>query len=888
MKHASVALAVGLLQLLLSAATAAAPSSPPPVIPQLKQAAARVPIPGFDKAVESLYAGLVRGSDGSYSAKFTLDAPGIGRVPMQMYWFGDAVKQALILVVDRDVSLPQVFNNSTWKRLTGATLSDPIFSFSTVDYALDVRDMPADFRKIVSDSYFNVTSLNFSSGFQVAAHIKLGGAMKQVIETTMNAKMSEFTMRAGVVQPVPTDATGSASLAAQLAADMKDVTTTIKELPEFFVELQPKPGSVFQSPMGMSQLSLTDATFSLTSSSMFGLRGNMALQNGKKFILFFNTPLTPAGAMDFQDFSFGFTSQTVTLEDVALLNLALATPKVPGGSFIKGIDPYRNPLLQFAKPLSVFEIRNPNPIGEYRFGDATRPFPHKSLFSLLVMGPTAGSTDSNGQSLSGPYFQAVGDLTVLKQKMASLRLTVGQTGLHGFIDSDLKLRLGPLGKTAIRMRASADITAQQQLVLVSGNAVGRSLNARMDASSVSVESPATCDLPFEIRIRSEINLSLNLEQMLDNEPGVNVDPARIPNCVGKQLEAAYRWVSSTGKSLGGYSAASANAELSRIDNEAKAAYNAAKDRARDAANAASNTANNAFKSAGNMIKKFGRRKKNRAPPDYKFHASVFDWDYYYDSRPDVVAAGVDLASHWRDSGFWEGRSGSNEFNATYYLNRYPAIKAGCGTDLNCAAWHWVTYGIPAGLQGSPTFSVFDLARRYPDVEAAFGPENYEDILDWWLNDVTPGGRDGSPASSYAGPVNSPSVAGGGGGTEWSDRPVCGNRAVTGFNIAYGGSIDGLQFLYGDDRVWAQPHGITRWRDQVILDPGETFTSVEIAAGGRVDQLIFHTSRGRTFGPYGGGRPNNGYGATPGQAIGCMVGRSGSSIDQLTFAATGPR
>ena len=888
MKHLRVVLAAGLLQLLLSTSLHAAPSSPPPLIPELKEAAARVPIPGFDKAVTTLYAGLQRGSDGSYSARYTLDAPGIGKVPLQMYWFGDAVKQALILVVDRDVSLPQVFNNSTWKRLTGATLSDPIFSFSTVDYALDVRDMPADFKKVISDSYFGVTSLNFTSGFQVAAHIKLGGAMKQVIETTMNAKMSEFTMRAGAILPVPTDATGSASLAAQLASDMENVTKTIKELPDFFVELQPKPGSVFNSPMGMSQLTLTDATFSLTASSMFSLRGNVALPNGKKFILFFDTPLTPAGAMDFQDFSFGFTSQTVTLQDVVLLNLALSTPKAPGGSFVKGLDQYSNQLLQFTKPLSVFEVRNPNTIGEYRFGDVTRPFPHKSLFSLLVMGPTAGSTDSTGQSLSGPYFQAVGDLTVLKQQMASMRLTVGQTGLHGFIDSDLKLRLGPLGRTAIRMRASADITAQQQLVLMSGKAVGRSLDVRMDANSLSVESPATCDLPFEIKIKSDLNPSLDLDKLLDNEPGVNVDPARLPNCTGKQLEAAYTWVTTTGKSLGGYSAASANAELTRINNEAKAAYNAAKDKARDAANAASNSANNAFKSAGNMIRKFGRRKKNRAPPDYKFHASVFDWDYYYDERPDVVAAGVDLATHWAQSGFWEGRSGSNEFNATYYLNRYPGVKASCGTDLNCAAWHWVTYGIPAGLQGSPTFSVFDLARRYPDLEAAFGPENYEDIMDWWLNDVTPGTRDGSPASNYAGPVNSPSTAGGGGGDPWSDRSACGTRPLTGFNIAYGGSIDGLQFLYGDDHVGGPPHGITRWRNSIVLEPGETFTSVDVSAGSRVDQLTFHTSRGRTFGPYGGGRPNNGYAATPGQSIGCVVGRSGSSIDQLTFASTGPR
>ena len=38
---------------------------------------------------------------------------------------------------------------------------------------------------------------------------------------------------------------------------------------------------------------------------------------------------------------------------------------------------------------------------------------------------------------------------------------------------------------------------------------------------------------------------------------------------------------------------------------------------------------------------------------------------------------------------------------------------------------------------------------------------------------------------------------------------------------------------------------------------------------------------------GGGSPGT-YNVTPGEKLGCVAGRSGSSIDQLTFSSTGPR
>lgn len=889
-----------LLSIILSvqANEATTASSAPPILPGLQEAVANIPIPGIGDAMHDLYKGLKQGQNGGYAAKTTVNVPGMGTVPLQLYFFGNDAKQALILVVDRELALPQVFNNKSWKRLAGASLSDPIFSLSTVDYALDVRDMPADFKKVVSDSYFNVTSLNFTSGFQVSAKIKLGGAMKKVVEQGMNLNVSEFTLRAGVVVPVPSDASSSASLAAQLAADMKDVTKTVKDLPDFFVEFQPKPGSTFVAPLGMSDLTLTDATISLTAHSVLGFRGNM-LMSGKKYITFFQTPLTPEGAMDFADFQFGMTAQTITLQEYALWNTAMVTPKAPGGSFIKGIDKYKDQLMALSKPLAVFQIRNPYTIGEYKFGDATKPFPPRQAFLMLVMGPLASSTDSNGQTLSGPYLQGLGDFIVLKQKMASTRVTAGDSGLHGLIESDLKLKLGPLGKTAIRMRASADVTAKQQLLLMQGNVLGRSLMVSMDPNNLSIDSPATCATPFELKQTVKIDALLDLDGLMDSLPGVNVDPAKLQNCIGKDLEAAYKWVATTGSSLAGYTAAAANAELNKIANqaaeaakkaeqEAKAAYNKTKDLTRDKANQVSNTAMNSFRDAGNAFKKLGRKKKHKKGPDPKFASSVFDWDYYYDIRPDVVAAGVDLASHWGEAGFWEGRQGAPEFHTQFYLNRYPDVKQQCGADLQCALNHWLDYGIAQGRQGSTDFSISDFIDRYPDVQQRFGRENYEDAMDFWLNDVEPGTRNGSPASSFAGQVAGPLVAGGGGGSPWSDRDVCAGQALTGFRIAYGGSIDGLQFQYAN-RNWAQPHGYNKgYKLEVVLPPGEFFIQASFAAGSMVDQLWFYTNRGRAFGPYGGGRITNGYAPLGGQAVGCMAGRSGTAIDQLTFSATGPR
>jgi hypothetical protein len=725
--------------------------------------------------------------------------------------------------------------------------------------------------------------------------------MKTALEKTLGVTVHDFTMRAGLVIPIPTDATAAAQLSAQIAADMKNIDKVLKDQPNFFVELQPAPGTKIQAPLHMSSLVLTDATFSLDTELFLGFKGNIILPSGKKFITYFDTPLPvdPVGLMELTSFDFGFTAQTVTYKDIVELNIAMSTPAMNGGNLIKGLDKYRDQLRSFANALSVFELTNPNSIGDYVFGDANKPFPYKGAFMLAVGGPTSGTTDANGRSISGPYFVGQGNLKVLGQKMGAGRLTIGESGLHSVATAGVSLKLGPLGKTGMNMTASADIDDKKQSLLLHSNVVGRTLDASLDPSTLHVDSPATYATPFSLSARASIDPSLDLSGILDATGGVNVDPGKISGCLGDDLKKAYQWVSTTGSSLGGYTASAANAELKKIsDAEAAAqraaqqAYNQAKDIARQQANQVSNGAMNAFRDAGNAFKKLGgHKKKHRKGPDPRFASSVFDWDYYYDKRPDLVRANIDLATFWHDTSFVGGDQGAPEFSARYYLDRYPDVKQQCGGDLQCSLQHWLDYGIQLGRQGSADFSVADFLERYPDLQAAFGPDNYEDTMDFWLNEVdqSAGTRDGRPASSFPGPVSGAVFAGGEGGNPWSDRGVaCAkNEFVTGFRLLTGRNVDSVQFQYSYSK-WGEVHGAQGKQPnvEVLLRPGEYVVRVDYRSGGLLQAVGFVTNQGRGFGPFGGDGTPGSYSVTSGEKLGCMWGRAGSSIDRMVFSSTG--
>jgi hypothetical protein len=706
--------------------------SAPPVNASLKKAVTLIPIPGIKDALNTLFDNLKQVKPGEYEAKVTVpNVAGIGDIPLQLYFFGDADKQAILLVVNRKIAMPGVFNNSAWKRMAGTTFTDPIFSFSTVDFSLDLADMSPDLKKVVADSYFNTDSLSFSSGFQLAARAHIGGIMKTVIEVGMGVPAQAFTLRAGAVLPVPMDNNARASLAVSVASDMEHVADKAKDVAEFFVEYQLAPGKVITGPIYMKSWILSDATISMNNKGTVGYKGNISMQGGKKFITFFETPLDPAGAMDLLDFQFGLTAQSITLEDYANIAIAMETQALPGGAFIKDIPKYKATLKQVLKPLATFQLRNPKPVGEYKFGDRSKPFPPLSAFNVLILGPLASVDDSTGKTIQGPYMKAFGTATVLGQPLGSMSVYMGSSGLHAKASERLSLKLGPLGKQTIAMAANSDITLTMNSTGLHGSVLGRKLDMDMSPISFSLDSPATCATPFALSANMAIDPNMNVASVLEGLPGVNVDPAQITGCIGEDLKKAYQWVATTGSSLGGYSAAAANQELNKISNAAaaeakrqeeaaRAEYNRAKNAARDLADKSTSAATNALKDAGNKIKGlFGKKKSNDA--NDKFDRSIFNWDYYYDTRG-TAWGNTDLVQYWADHGYANAERASLEFDLKYYRKKIP--NASDKDLLNT----WLRDGINRCDQASADFSLRQLLNRYPSVGS-----NCRAQLDNWFD-----------------------------------------------------------------------------------------------------------------------------------------------------------
>lgn len=873
----------------------------PEITPSLKKMLGALPIHDAREELQRMVGDLKKTSCGGNLTGCYSTRSG----PLQLYFFTSGqAQQTFLVVVDKKFPMPKLLKENVQKVMGDTMLSSPIISISTTDFDLDTVKMPPELQKVVRDSYFNVNTLSFSSGVQLAARADLGGVMKLTMEA-FGVKGDQLTMRAAVVMPIPTDLAGGAGAGAG-AADAMQHGDTMKKAgadalkPEAFVEFQFAPNA--KLPLTMPAMNLTDATFFINNALTFGYKGNAAYKgvSDKKIIVHFQTPLNPAGAMDLLDFQFRMaTPPNFTMEDAAHVMVAMATPDprlAPyGGGFIRNIESFKKPLLAVTKPLSVFQLRNPHPAPEYRFGDSTKPFPlDPKVFNIVLLGPLADN---------GPFMMASGEATILGQKMGWIDASAGRSGLHGKAVQDLSLKLGPLGKVTVqKMVAQADIDKDTQNIRLKGNFGGQVVEVTLAGSTLTINVPANCVNPFEIKTKVAIEANTNIADVFEAQGGVNVDPSKISGCIGKELEAAYKKIAGEYKNLSGYSAKAANAELKKISDAASAElrrqeeaarreYEKTKDAAREVANKTSNAANNAFKEAGNAFKRFGKKKKHKKGPDPKFAASVFDWDYYYDNAPDVVRAGVDLATHWRDNGFNEGRRGSLEFDVRYYRSRYLDVQALCGKrDYQCALQHWLDYGIEQGRQGSADVSVFSYLNRYSDLQRAFGKENYADALEHWFSNGQEEGRNGSPGSVFSGPVAGPARAGGGGGGAWSDIDKCGDQYVNGFRIRAGRLVDSVQFRYAN-RGWAPAQGGQGggYAADVTLASGEYIVRVDYRSGSMIDSISFTTNRGKTYGPYGGGGGSSGtYKVTPGEKLGCMRGRSGKYTDQLTFSSTGPR
>lgn len=886
----------------------------PEITPSLKKMLGALPIEGLKDEVHNMVGALKKTSCGGNLTGCYATQSG----PLQLYFFTSGqAQQTFLVVIDKKFPLPKLLKENVQKVLGGTSLSSPIISISTTDFDLDTVKMPPALQKVVRDSYFNVNSLAFSSGVQMAARADLGGAIKLTMEA-FGVKGDQLTLRAAVVMPIPTDLAGGAGSGAGLADALKHGDTMKKAgadalSPEAYVEFQFAPNT--KLPMGMPTMDLTDATFFINNSLTFGYKGNAAYKGAsdKKVLVQFQTPLNPAGAMDLLDFQFRMaTPPNFTLEDAAHVMVAMATPDARlakyGGGFIRNIESFKKPLLEVTKPLSVFQLRNPNPAPEYRFGDSSKPFPtDPKVFNMVLLGPLAEN---------GPFMKAAGEATILGQKMGSIDASAGLSGLHGKAVQDLSLKLGPLGKVTVqKMVAQADIDKDTQNIRLKGNFSGQVVEVILAGSTLEIKVPANCVNPFEIRTSVAIQASTNIADVFEGQGGANVNPASIGGCVGKELEAAYNKIAGEYKNLSGYTASAANAELKKISDAANAAakkaeqeaqkaakeaekaaeatrkeYEKTKNAARDVASKTSNAANQAFNDAGNAFKRIGKKKKHKKGPDPRFAASVFDWDYYYDNAPDIVKAKVDLATHWKDSGFDEGRQGSPEFSAPYYRSRYLDVQQLCKRgDRQCALQHWLDYGIQQGRQGSAGFSVASYLNRYSDLQRVFGKDNYEDALDHWFNSGEDENRNSRPDSDANGPLAGSQRAGGDGGGAWSDIETCAGQHVIGWRLAYGRTLDRVQFRYANGG-WALVQGSRdAFKADVTLPAGEYVVRVDYGSGSRIDRVSFITNRGRTFGPYGGdgGSPGT-YNVTPGEKLGCMAGRSGSSTDQLTFSSTGPR
>jgi hypothetical protein len=888
----------GALALWLGSAPAHA-EGPPDISPSLKKMLGALPINEAKGEVQAMLGALKKTPCGGKLTGCYATESG----PLQLYFFTSKnAQQTLLLVVDKKMTMPHLLKGSLNNVLGGSSLSSPIISISTTEFELDIAKMPPPLQRVVRDHYFNVGALKFANGVQMAAHLHLEGLLKKEMER-LGAGAEQMTMRAAVVVPIPADLASGAGTGAG-AAEAASHGDSLKKagadalMPEAFVELQFAPGTTLH--LNMPRMDLSDATFFINNVLTFGYKGNAAFAGvpDKKTILHFQTPLTPLGAMDLLDFQFLMaTPSNFTMEDAVNAMVAMVSPDPRlaryGGGFIRDIESIKKPLLSVAKPLSVFQLKNPVPHPEYKFGDPTKPFPNDTkYFNFALVGPTVQG---------GPLLKSVGSVAVLRQTMGSLDALADVNGFHGKAVADLSVKLGPLGKVTIqKMIAEAHVDKKTQRVRLKGNYFGQVVEVILEGAQLTIDVPANCVNPFEIKAKLAFDPGTNLADVFEAQGGANVDPSKITGCVGKELEAAYHKISNEYKHLSGYTANAANAELKKISDAANAElkrqeeaarreYENTKNAARDVADKASNAANHAFKDAGNAFKRIGK-KKHHKEPDPRFAASVFDWDYYYDHAQDVVKKHIDLASHWHDSGFQEGRQGSAEFHVAYYWQRYLDVQQACPKrNYDCALRHWIDEGLEHGRQGSPDFSVFSYMKRYPDLQQAFGQENYVEAFQHWLTDGADNGRNGRPDSNSAGPVSGPVRVGGGGGGAWSDLATCGDRPVTGFRVRSGKRIDGLQFAYGNR--WAAAHGGQGGKPtaEVALSPNDYIVRVDYRGGGGLDQIRFVTNQGKSYGPYGGGGGGAGtYQVTPGEKLGCLAGRDGDEIDQIIFASTGPR
>lgn len=125
--------------------------------------------------------------------------------------------------------------------------------------------------------------------------------------------------------------------------------------------------------------------------------------------------------------------------------------------------------------------------------------------------------------------------------------------------------------------------------------------------------------------------------------------------------------------------------------------------------------------------------------------------------------------------------------------------------------------------------------------------------------------------------------GGDGGSEFTDtHDVNSWGRITQIAVRHGSEVDALATTYANGQYLS--HGGTGGDlTTITLGDDEFITKIDLRTGARVDQITFHTSKGVTYGPYGGsgGSPNTV--DFNGGVLQYLFGRSGSRMDAIGFA-----
>ena len=82
------------------------------------------------------------------------------------------------------------------------------------------------------------------------------------------------------------------------------------------------------------------------------------------------------------------------------------------------------------------------------------------------------------------------------------------------------------------------------------------------------------------------------------------------------------------------------------------------------------------------------------------------------------------------------------FDAAFYLNKYPDLRAAFGTNEDAALQHFVNFGMSEGRQAKSTFNVYVYRNNYPDLQAAFGGN----LKSYYLHYLNHGIRENRKAS----------------------------------------------------------------------------------------------------------------------------------------------